>query len=84
MRKPTIWAITRYDTNRPVQSQAQVRSLKFWILVEEKLLYLCSENKGADQFRKKKKKNSPKREAILCVGHIVLNSYAHGYLCKNN
>ena len=40
---------TRPDTNRPVQSQKQARTLKFWISEEEKLLYLCSENKGADQ-----------------------------------
>ena len=42
---------TRSDTNRPVQSQKQARSSKFWILEEEKLYYLCSENKGADQLR---------------------------------
>ena len=40
---------TRSDTNRPVQSQKQARSLKFRILEEENLYYLCSENKGADQ-----------------------------------
>ena len=28
--KPTMWFLTRSDTNRPVQSQKQARSLKFW------------------------------------------------------
>ena len=41
----------RSDTNRPVLSQKQARSLKFRIEEEEKLYYLCSENKGADQLR---------------------------------
>ena len=40
---------TRYDTNRPVQSQKQARSLKLRVKVEEILYYLSSENKGADQ-----------------------------------
>ena len=39
------------DTNRPVQSQKDARSLKFRILVEEELYYSSSENKGADQLR---------------------------------
>ena len=30
---------TRSDTNRPVQSQKQARTLKFWILEEEGLYY---------------------------------------------
>ena len=51
MSKPTIWFQTRYDTNQAVQSQKQARSLKFRILEEEGLYYLCSENKGADQLR---------------------------------
>ena len=38
---------TRFDTNRPVQSQKKARSLKFWIQEEEE----CSKNKGADQLR---------------------------------
>ena len=42
---------TRSDTNQPVQSQTQARSLRFWILEEEGLYYPCSENKGADQLR---------------------------------
>ena len=36
----------RSDTNRHVQSQKQVRTLKFWAEVEEELLYLSWENKG--------------------------------------
>ena len=51
MRKPTIYVRTRSDINHPVQSQKQVRSLKFWIHVEEELYYPCSENKGTDQLR---------------------------------
>ena len=42
---------TRSDTNRPVQSQKQARSLKFRIKEEERLYYPCSENKGAYQLR---------------------------------
>ena len=49
MSKPTFWVPTRSDTNRHVQSQEQVISLKFQILEEERLYYLCSKNKGADQ-----------------------------------
>ena len=51
VRKPTIWVPTRSDTNQPVQSQKQARSLKFRIKEEEGLYYLCSENKGANQLR---------------------------------
>ena len=63
MRKPTIWAPNRSDTNRAVQSQNKVKSLKVWlkkkrnctILVwfkeEEELYYPCSENPGADELR---------------------------------
>ena len=29
MRKPTTWVTTRSDTNQPVQSQKQARSLNF-------------------------------------------------------
>ena len=42
---------TRSDTNQPVQSQKQARSLKFRFYGDEKLYYPCSENKGADQLR---------------------------------
>ena len=45
MRKPTIWFPTRSDTNQPVQSQKQSRSLKFFIQVEEGLYYPSSEKK---------------------------------------
>ena len=51
MRKPTIWVPTRSDTNRAIQSQKMVRGWKFRIYKVEKLYYLCSENKGADQLR---------------------------------
>ena len=52
MQENRSWGFpTRSDTNQPVQSQKQARSLKFGILEEEKLYYLCSKNKGADQLR---------------------------------
>ena len=40
---------TRSDTNRPVQLQKMVSTLKFLIQEEEDLHYPCSENKNADQ-----------------------------------
>ena len=49
MRKPTFWFLTRFDTNRAVQSQKMARGLKFLFKKVEELYYLCSENKGADQ-----------------------------------
>ena len=36
---------TRFDTNRPVQSQKQARGLKFRLKVEEELYYLCGKRK---------------------------------------
>ena len=49
MRKPTIWFLTRSDTNQPVQSQKQARGLKFWIEGGEELFCGSSKNKGTDQ-----------------------------------
>ena len=46
-----MWFPTRFDTNRPVQSQKMAGDGKFWIQKVEELYYLCSENKGADQLR---------------------------------
>ena len=40
---------TRSDTNRAVQSQKQARMLIVQIYEEERLHYICSENKGHDQ-----------------------------------
>ena len=40
---------TRSDTNRAVQLHQMARGLKVWIKEVEKLYYICSENKGADQ-----------------------------------
>ena len=37
--------------NQAVQPQKQARSLKFRILEEEEVYYLCSENEGDDQLR---------------------------------
>ena len=51
MGKPTLWFPNSSDTNRAVQSQKKVRSLKFQIKEEEELHYLYSENKGTDQLR---------------------------------
>ena len=42
---------TRSDTNWPVQSQKQARSLKFRIKEEQRLYCPCSENKSTDQLR---------------------------------
>ena len=44
-KKKKLWFPTRSDTKWTVQSQKKARSLKFWILVEEALYYLCSKNK---------------------------------------
>ena len=49
MRKPQICAPTRSDTNLPVQSQKQARSLKYWVKVEE-IYYLCIEKKAMISF----------------------------------
>ena len=46
-----MWFPTKSDTNRPVQLQKQVRSLKFRIYVEVELYNPNSENKGTDQLR---------------------------------
>ena len=51
MRKPTMWFLTRSDTNRAVQAQKMARSWKFWIKKVDELYNPCSENKGADQLR---------------------------------
>ena len=45
-----MWFPNRSDTNQPVQSQTQARSLKFRI-EEKELYYPSSENKCADQLR---------------------------------
>ena len=49
--KPTIGFLNKSDTNQAAQAQTNARCLKFWILVEEGLYYLFSENKGVDQLR---------------------------------
>ena len=40
MRKPSIWVLTRSDSNQAVQAQKMARGLKFWLQVEEELYYL--------------------------------------------
>ena len=51
MTKPTMWILTRSDTNQTVQSLETAKGLKFCIQEEEVLYYPSSENKGADQLR---------------------------------
>ena len=51
MRKPTIWFLTRSDTNQAVQLLEMARDLNFCIQEVEVVYYPCSENKGADQLR---------------------------------
>ena len=51
MRKPTMWFLTRSDTNQAVQPIRMARGLKFYILEVEVLFYPSSENKDADQLR---------------------------------
>ena len=51
MRKPTMWFLTRSDTNQAVQPMEMARGLKFCIKEVEVLYYPSSENKGADQLR---------------------------------
>ena len=51
MRKQTIWAPTRSDTNRAIHAQKMSRGWKFWNKKVQELYYPCSENKGADQLR---------------------------------
>ena len=51
VRKPTIWILTRSDTNRAVQLLEMARGLKFCILEVEVLYYPSSENKGDADLR---------------------------------
>ena len=46
-----MWFLSRSETNRPVQPEKTVRSLKYRIQEEEGLYFPSSENKGADQLR---------------------------------
>ena len=50
-RKPTMWILTRSDTNQADQPLEMARGLKFCIKEGEGLYYPSSENKGADQLR---------------------------------
>ena len=49
MRKPTILILTRSDTNQPVQSQKQARSLQFGFKKQEDCSIRAGKNKDADQ-----------------------------------
>ena len=51
MRKPTMWFLTRSDTNKAVQLLETTRGLKFCIYEVEVFYYPSSENKDADQLR---------------------------------
>ena len=50
-RKPAFWFPTWSDTNQAVQVQKMARGFKFRTSKVERLYYLRSENKGADQIR---------------------------------
>ena len=49
MRKPTMWILTRSDSNQAFQLLEMARGLKFRIKEEKGLYYPCSENKDPDQ-----------------------------------
>ena len=51
-RKPVfgVWFPTRSDTNRPVQSQKQAISLKFWIKEESYCTILVAKTKALISF----------------------------------
>ena len=49
VRKPTMWFLTRSDTNQAVQPLEMARDLKFCIKEVKVLYYPSNENKGADQ-----------------------------------
>ena len=51
MRKPTMWILTKSDTNQAGQPLKVARGLKFCIKEVEVLYYPSSENKDADQLR---------------------------------
>ena len=51
VRKPTMWFLTRSDTNLAVQLLEMARDLKFCIKEVEVLYHPSCENKGADQLR---------------------------------
>ena len=67
MRKPTIWILTRSDTNQAVQPLEMARGLKFCIKEEEELYYPSGENKDADQL-------CGSREADLCLRFRICKS----------
>ena len=48
-RKPVFGFQTKSNTNQPAQIQEMARGLKFRILKEERLYYLCRKTKDADQ-----------------------------------
>ena len=60
MRKPTMWILTRSNTNQAVQPLEIAKGLKFCMKEVEVLYDPSSENKGADQLRSY-------READLCL-----------------
>ena len=51
VRKPTMWILTRSDTNQAVQPLEKARGLKFCIKVVEVLYYPSTKNKGPHQLR---------------------------------
>ena len=67
MRKPVFGVPTRSHTNQAVQPHKMARGLKFRIFEVDRLYYLCSENKGADQLH-----GYRKADLCLCF-HICKN-----------
>ena len=51
VRKPTLWILTRSDTNQAIQPLEMARGWKFCIKEVEGLYYPSSEIKGTDQLR---------------------------------
>ena len=67
MRKPTIWILTRSDTNQAIQPLEMARGWKFCIWEEEVLYYPSSENKDADQLR-----GYREADLRLCFSHMQI------------
>ena len=61
MRKPTMWILTKSDTNQAVQPLEMARGWKFCIREVEVLYYPSSKNKDADQLR-----GYPEADLCLC------------------
>ena len=76
-RKPVFGVSDRSNTNRPVQSQEKVRTLKLGVEVEEELYYLISKNIAADQLR-----SYCEADLCLCfcIGQSLVFSWHSSYV----